>query len=81
MRYDGLEQWFLRHLPHVFLAGVVPATAISALAPEELTRILAVAVLVGWSMACVPPAIACLIVCAMKGPARTADSYPLPQPD
>jgi hypothetical protein len=81
MRYDGLEAWFLSRLPQVLLAGVVPAAAVSLLAPEHLTRILALAFLTGWAMACVPPAIVCLIVCAMKGPARTADSYPLRELD
>jgi hypothetical protein len=81
MRRDGLETWFLRHLPNVLLAGVVPGALICALAPEALTRILSLAFLVGWALACVPPAILCLIVCAMKGPPRTADSYPLPDLD
>jgi hypothetical protein len=81
MRRAGLETWFLLHLPQVLLAGVVPAAAMGALAPEPLTRILSLAFLVGWTLACVPPALVCLIVSAMKGPARSADSYPLPDSD
>ena len=78
MRCDGLETRFLRHLPEVLLAGVVPGAAIAAATDDGMALILVLAFMLAWVMALVPAALAALVICAMKGRERTADSYRLP---
>jgi hypothetical protein len=81
MRSQGVESRFLNLLPELLLAGVVPLACIAIGTDAGMVRILALAFMVGWGVALVPVALLCLIVCAMKGRPRTADSYPLPDRD
>jgi hypothetical protein len=76
---ENIEGRILRRLPEILLAGVVPAAAIALLAQEGLVRIMALAFIVGWALMLLPVAVGCLILWVMKGPPRTADSYPLPE--
>jgi hypothetical protein len=73
-----IEERILVRMPELFLAGIVPAAACAALAHAPIVAILAMAAAAAWALGLIPLALACLIVVAMKGPARSADSYPLP---
>lgn len=91
----GLERHILRRLPIVLAAGtVLPPLAACAMrwwptqdaavnASKRLQLIDAFAagiVIFHWS-AVLTVAIACIIVAVLKGPARVADHYPLPDWD
>jgi hypothetical protein len=78
MHPQGIETRFLAVLPEALLAGIVPLACIAIATEAGMVRILALAFMVGWGLALVPAALLCLIVYAMKGRPRTADSYPLP---
>jgi hypothetical protein len=73
MRY-GIETWILRHMPAIILAGLVPG-AFCAMLLADVPRLVALAFIVAWLLGLVHVALVCFIVAAMKGPARTADSY------
>jgi len=73
MRY-GTETWILRHMPAIILAGLLPG-AFCAIVLADVPRLVALAFIVAWMLALVHVALVCFIVAAMKGPARSADSY------
>lgn len=81
MHPEGFERRFLRRLPQLQLAVLVPSLLLAVAAPRELDRILALGVALAWTFLLVPPTLACLIVAVMKGPRRVADSLPLPDSD
>jgi hypothetical protein len=72
-----MESRILRRLPEILLAGTVPPALAAVLLRDEFVGILAVALIAGWWLSLLPLAFACLIVSAMKGPRRRADSYRL----
>lgn len=74
----GLEVRILQRMPELLLAGAVPLAACVVLMSDGRIDILALATALAYWMSLLPLALGCLIVCAMKGPRRTADSYPLP---
>ena len=75
---QDVEARILRRLPELLLAGTVPPAFAALLLQDDLAGILAVALIAGWWLALLPLAFACLIVCVMKGPVRSADPYRLP---
>ncbi len=91
----GLEGRILRRLPGAFLAGnVLPVLAAAAMrllpSPENITAMakhtqsidaLAAGLIVTCWLGTLALAMGCLIVVVMKGPVRTADSYPLSDSD
>ena len=74
-----MEARILRRLPELLLAGTVPPALAALLVQVEVAGILAVALIAAWWFALIPLALSCLIVCAMKGPQRRADSCRPPE--
>ena len=73
-----MEARILRKLPEILLAGTVPPALAALLLQDPLAGILAVALIAGWWLSLLPLAFACLILCVIKGPARSADPCRLP---
>jgi hypothetical protein len=65
-----MEERILGRMPELVLAVLVPAAACAVLAQAPLVAILALAVATTWTLSLIPLALACLVVTAMKGPAR-----------
>ena len=91
----GLEWWLWKRLPAVFAWGsALPVAVVAWLwftQPDPMSALqqrdlwLAIYRLMGvvalhWTLV-LTVAIGCIIVMVMKGPAYTADAYPLPQRD
>jgi hypothetical protein len=91
----GLERQILRRLPAALAGGSVlpplaafamrwwpaPDPAADVAKPLQLIDALAAGIVIFHGNAVLTVAIACVIVAILKGPARIADSYPLPDRD
>ena len=64
------EERILERMPELFLAGIVPAAACAVFAHAPFVAILALAVATAWGLLLVPLALACLVVTAIRQPAR-----------
>lgn len=71
-----MEERILARMPEIFLAVTVPAAACAVLSPVQFVAILALALATAWGLALIPLALACLVVTAMKGPARPRTRSP-----
>jgi len=65
-----MEERILDRMPQILLAVTVPAAACAVLTQARFVAILALAVATAWGLSLIPLALACLVVTALKGPAR-----------
>ena len=68
--HQSLEIRFLKSLPELHLALLVPSLFIAVFTKDEFTTILAIGVGVLWGLILNFVAIACMVVTVVKGPAR-----------
>lgn len=71
---QGFEVRFLKSLPELHLALLVPSLAIAVFSRDEFTIIMAVGVGVLWGLILTVLAVACMVIMVLRGPQRRRDS-------
>jgi presenilin-like A22 family membrane protease len=71
---QGPEVRFLKSLPELHLALLVPSLAIAVFSRDEFIIIMAVGVAMLWGLTLTVLAVACMVITLLKGPQRRRGS-------